>query len=312
MDVGTKVLELRKAVTDALTPLVDADHWLLEVPHYSNIGDALIWQGELDFLRKLPFRCKGIASADTRSRPPVAPGDLVLFQGGGNFGDLYPFCHNYRKRIMSLCPSGRYVVLPQTVWYEDMRACEEDARFFGGYDCTICARDRRSYEFLCRHFRGNRIELVPDMAFCMDMRRWRMRVPADRSPLLLLRKDGELRLTGALEALANHCDVDILDWPTHDARTWVEGTRDLLRRHRALSGVVYERFMDVIYRPYLIRCGVEIVAQRPEVVTTRLHGGILAMLLGCRRIAFADNSYGKNRGFYETWLQNCENAEMVS
>lgn len=311
MDVGAKVLGLRKAVTDALTPLVDADYWLLEVPHYSNIGDALIWQGELDFLRNLPFGCKGVASADTRSRPPVAPGDLVLFQGGGNFGDLYPFCHNYRKRIMSRCPSGRYVVFPQTVRYEDMRACEEDVRFFSGYDCTICVRDNSSYEFLCRHFRGNRIVLVPDMAFCMDMRRWRMQVQADRSPLLLLRKDRELRLSGALESLANRRAVDILDWPTHDAHTWVERTRDLLRRHKTLSGAVYEWFMDTIYRPYLIRCGVGIVAQRPEVITTRLHGGILAMLLGCGRIVFTDNSYGKNRGFYETWLQNCENVEMI-
>ena len=39
------------------------------------------------------------------------------------------------------------------------------------------------------------------------------------------------------------------------------------------------------------------------VITTRLHGHILSILLGVPSIII-DNSYGKNKRFYFSWLQD--------
>ena len=46
------------------------------------------------------------------------------------------------------------------------------------------------------------------------------------------------------------------------------------------------------------------------IYTTRLHAAILGVLLG-KKVVFMDNSYGKNRGFYETWLKDCDAVKMM-
>ena len=46
------------------------------------------------------------------------------------------------------------------------------------------------------------------------------------------------------------------------------------------------------------------------IYTTRLHAAILGVLLG-KKVVFMDNSYGKNRGFYETWLKDCNSVKMM-
>ena len=46
------------------------------------------------------------------------------------------------------------------------------------------------------------------------------------------------------------------------------------------------------------------------IYTTRLHAAILGALLG-KKVVFMDNSYGKNRGFYETWLKDCDAVKMM-
>ena len=38
------------------------------------------------------------------------------------------------------------------------------------------------------------------------------------------------------------------------------------------------------------------------IYTTRLHGAILALLLG-KRFFLINNNYGKNKNFFETWLK---------
>ena len=46
------------------------------------------------------------------------------------------------------------------------------------------------------------------------------------------------------------------------------------------------------------------------IYTTRLHAAILGVLLG-KKVVFMDNSYGKNRGFYETWFKDCDAVKMM-
>ena len=87
MNAVEKVKALSKKISEVLTPLINRDYWLLEVPYYSNIGDTLIWQGERDFLAGLPHKCRGMHSLESFAFPEIDKNDLILFQGGGNFGD---------------------------------------------------------------------------------------------------------------------------------------------------------------------------------------------------------------------------------
>ena len=305
MNSAEKVNHLRQAIEVTLAELVTSDYWLCEVPHYSNVGDTLIWQGELDFLKSIPYKCKGMSSFNSLRLPKIGKDELVLFQGGGNFGDIWKEPHEYRRRIIESNPTCRFLVFPQTVWYEDEKNLKTDAEFYSRFDCTICARDNASFALLEKHFQ-NKILLVPDMAFCIDLSKWRRNYSANR-PLVLKRNDKELSVTDALKDVLKEVDADVCDWPPMEQYTLIDRVRCRSRK----LGFLYEPYMYHVYRPYLIRSGIQLINSHTDIYTTRLHACILSILLGKEKIVFFDNSYGKNRNFYDTWLKDCDSVKMV-
>ena len=96
-----KVEELRSLIESALARQIgrDKQYWLLDVPYHSNVGDTLIWQGEMDFLRQFGGQCVGMFSFHSLYLPQIPKHSLVLFHGGGNLGDLWEKPANYRKRL---------------------------------------------------------------------------------------------------------------------------------------------------------------------------------------------------------------------
>lgn len=312
MNCKRTVARLYEEIYSKLEPLIDSDYWLCEVPHYSNVGDTLIWQGELDFLKAIPFSRKGMSAHDSITRLSIRPGDLVLFQGGGNFGDLWKGHgpHEYRRRVMEANPTCRFIVFPQTVWYGHDENLKSDADFYSRYDCTICARDKQSYDTLKTNFK-NRILLVPDMAFCMDMTRWSSGKFNAEKPFVLKRTDKEFCPSLELVATLSSLDADVDDWFPMTHRTIFDVWRDrILSRPRKL-GWAYEPYMYYFYRPYLIRTGVRQLMSHTDIYTTRLHACILSILLDKENITFFDNTYGKNRNFYDAWLSDCDSVRMV-
>lgn len=306
MTSSDKVWQLALAIERSLDPVVNADYWLLEIPYYANVGDTLIWRGERDFLSRLPWRCKGSFSYSSPQSPRLKDGDLVLFQGGGNFGDLWEEPHAYRKRIMKAFPNCRYVVFPQTVHWQDTRNLAEDARFFADYDCLICVRDHRSRDILASSFK-NDVLLVPDMAFCMETSAWRAPRRA-QGPLMVMRGDSEFKPSASLEEVLRTERPAVEDWWPIERGVGRFGTVAALLRRRLPS--LYDAYMQKVYLPQLIRLGVRQLSCRTDVYTTRLHACILGILLGKEKVVLFDNSYGKNRSFYETWLKDCENVRM--
>lgn len=308
MTTSEKIRRLSDIIRTGLSPLIDRDYWLLEVPYYANVGDALIWQGELDFLKGIRCRSKGVLSFSSHRTPQPQEGDIVLFQGGGNFGDLWKEPQDYRKRIMSANPSCKYVVFPQTVHYANPDNLRHDADFFAGYDCTICVRDEKSQKTLAGNFK-NRVLLLPDMAFCIDMSKWNRKYSAEK-PLVLKRNDKELLPSPELATMLQRNDVEICDWPTMAGDGWVDKVKCIIGSRPRTIGHLYDWYMNHVYRPYQIRFGIRLLNSHTDIYTTRLHACILALLLGKENIVFFDNSYGKNSGFYETWLSDCENVRM--
>ena len=52
-----KILSYRDLIKKKLIPLINADYVLLDVPNHPNIGDNLIWEGELRFLENIHYKC---------------------------------------------------------------------------------------------------------------------------------------------------------------------------------------------------------------------------------------------------------------
>lgn len=313
MTYPVKIEMLKNIIYDMLAPRIATDYWLLEVPYYDNIGDTLIWQGEMDFLKAIPHKCKGMHSLETFRFPKIPESDMILFQGGGNFGDLWPKHHNFKMEVVKRYPKNKFLFFPQTVYFEsdaNLKAC---AAFLADYDVTICARDRVSYETLKQHF-SNTILLVPDMAFCLEINRWTRGTFTPTAPLILKRGDKEFKPSPALErCIAENPSATVADWPTMGVTNRIEyfrgKTHALALRLRLPR--IYDGYMRWIYRPYLVRSGVRFLLSHTDVYTTRLHTCILAVLLGKTKVAFFDNSYGKNKQFYETWLLACDSVTLV-
>lgn len=303
-----KILQLKTLIESTLTPLIDKDYWLLEVPYYTNIGDTLIWQGEMDFLNKLPYKCKGMSSFFTEVPNDIKEGEIILLQGGGNFGDLYEQPQDYRIKVARKYPNNKIIIFPQTVWFEDKNKMKECAEIFSSCkNLTICARDKVSYSILKENF-SNAILLVPDMAFCINIKKWK-RYSATDKDLLLKRDDKELKTTTDIENLESSIDMTVTDWPTFNENSW---QTTWLRRTRKYLPCFYDWYAYAIFRPYLINTGIKLIESHKMIYSTRLHAAILSVLLGkASDLVWLDNSYGKNRNFYETWLKDCDGIQFI-
>lgn len=316
MTCSDKVVELRGKIEQALISLVNRNYWLLEVPYYSNIGDTLIWQGERDFLVGLPHRCRGMHSLESFAFPEIDKHDLILFQGGGNFGDLWTRHHDFKMKVVETYPENEFIFLPQTVYFEHEENLKKCAAFLADKKITICARDEASYRLLKANF-SNRILLVPDMAFCIRMEKW-YEPCTGKGEFLLKREDKELQTSEYLAEIEKRDGITISDWVTFRGDTKCERifnrVRGLARRRPFRVTSLGKRMIDFygahIYRPFLVRSGVKQLGAYETIYTTRLHAAILGVLLG-KKVVFMDNSYGKNSGFYETWFKDCDAVKMM-
>lgn len=316
MKTDEKIKQLRDIVYKALTPFVKGDYVLLDLPYYNNIGDTLIWEGTKSFLNNFPYKCLYATSFDNYIKPIIRKDVIIFLQGGGNWGDLWRQHQEFRMRVIEEFPENKVLILPQTIHYNKEETYEQDLAFLDKYpNVVICARDQRSYNLLAGKIQ-NQVLLVPDMAFCIEG------LPRERHEgkrnLFLQRRDKEFLATATYEQYLPQ-EYEVRDWPTCE-----EGFSDfpdmippfhirLVRKLCSFSSL-YNKWLDNHYnkvlRPFYLKCGIDFINGYDKVYTTRLHVAILSILLG-KEVTFFDNSYGKNSGFYETWLQDCDSVKFI-
>ena len=308
MEMKKKIHELQNLIDNSLRHIINRNYYLFDVPYHTNIGDTLIWQGELDYLKTFPYNCLGQSSYESNITPKLSRDSLIIFHGGGNFGDLWTLPHDYKMKIVAENPSCEFLFMPQTVYFNDENNLKKCAEFLSNYNATICARDEVSFQILKSYFK-NKILLVPDMAFCIDTTKWRNNNKANKL-LLLKRTDKELKQTNYLTIIESQ-NIEISDWPSiGNTSDLVTKVKSRCRRYAKYIPNLYDWYCQKIYRPYLIRVGVKFISGYHEVYTTRLHGAILSLLLD-KQITLLDNSYSKNLHFYETWLKDCDSIIMA-
>ena len=103
MDNTQKVIQLRKVIYSSLIKLVSKKCILLDAPYYHNIGDVLIWTGEQCFLEDNNIQCIYTASYETCTFPMIDKDVTILFNGGGNLGDIYHEHMDFLKSVPFFC-----------------------------------------------------------------------------------------------------------------------------------------------------------------------------------------------------------------
>jgi pyruvyl transferase EpsO len=270
----------------------------VDVPMHGNIGDLLIMLGTLRFFSRSRLNVKLKTAYFTYRANWARPGDVIVFQGGGNLGDLYPEPQETRQRVIRQLDGNRVVILPQTIHFRSRSGYDACCSAFSRHpDLHICVRDRVSYELalpMSRH-----VYLLPDMAHQLwPIQRSR---PSDSGRrLALVRADQE---TAGCEVI----DYDArTDWRQLIGRrhAWF---RNMRRALLALHLMRLDRFIRpheqeiwIAYATKLVREAVDYFSRFDAITTDRLHAHILACLMQIPNTAW-NNSYGKNHSYVAAW-----------
>lgn len=302
---------LQSRVDEALLALIPggARAVFFGYPLCRNVGDLLIWFGTETWLRSRGIQVLGRRHAYDLRTPSLDNDVLVLVCGGGNFGDLYPIHQQMRERLVQAYPHNRIVFLPQTVHFQEPLGLKVSTQKLSSHnDLHIMVRDNASRDKLAAVCSGANIQLCPDMATALFPVEENLKIsePAHDSSgkLGLFRRDLERPKSG-------HGSVEQLcDWKGD----WSDllGPRNETLRLGVFVGmtlgqIVPSGFVARSWRT-LSRWSIESCVRqfmaKDRIITSRLHGHILATLLGKPSVVL-DNSYGKNWAYIRTWYEDC-------
>ncbi|KQT33878.1 hypothetical protein ASG22_17410 [Chryseobacterium sp. Leaf405] len=319
------IITLKNIISTQLTPLINNDFILLDIPNHRNIGDSLIWKGELEFFKELEYKCIGQYNRYTFKKSIIKSKEtIILLHGGGNFGDIYESSQIFKRYIIENFPDNKIIVLPQTVHYNNNENLKRDFTIFNRHnDLHIFVRDFVSYDILKLNFNEERLKLAPDMAFFLNFDSdIKDKVDDKCKNLYLNRTDAE----ASKDSFQNFIDGEyyVQDWPTYNSDS--NRINTLTNYVEALDGKiskvikhipVFSLLLDNAYglkkkngMDLHINRGKSFINEYDKIYTTRLHGLIISILLD-KEVIILDNVYGKSKNFYDTWLKNFNNVKLL-
>jgi pyruvyl transferase EpsO len=323
--IEAKVVDPPLAVPEDLSADIDAcfrkllepgtEAAFVNFPNIDNVGDSAIWLGARLALDRAGVRVRYQCEPATYRRRLLARSvgerGTILIQGGGNLGDVHPHQHRVRELVLRDFPRARVIQLPQSIWFRSTSGARRFRRLAESHsDFTLMVREARSLDWAERALDVPRA-LCPDLALALG--------PLDRRPpdsevLWLMRRDREGRGVALPPLGPNDARAD---WrpggPMRSAgprplRLWLAANRRISRAMSAdgrLAAALW-RANAATFPPIARRrlsLGIERLSRGRVVITDRLHGHLLAVLLGIPHVVL-DNASGKCRSFWETWTSS--------
>lgn len=289
---------------------------LLGFPHDRNAGDSLIWTGTRRYLCQLGVSVAYASSAgdfDAGRYRRARKGSVVLFQGGGNFGDLWDGPHQFRERIISQDAETTFVILPQSVWFRDTANATHTNRVLAAHgNVTLMVRDKGSL----RRAR----EAVPDVStvYCPDLAFGHgelHRSGAHDDFAVIHREDRES--TDGSEALPQ--ELSPTDWYSGMDRglsiayTLASLPARAYRRVPRATKTLFTSACEVADRAIAavnLRSAVKILSRGRVGIVDRLHAHILCTLLGIPH-AVVDNTYNKIGSVFDDYSGQFSTAHFA-
>ncbi|OAB41551.1 exopolysaccharide biosynthesis protein [Paenibacillus macquariensis subsp. defensor] len=282
--------------------------YYIDYPVYNNGGDLLIMKGTEAFFRDHNIHVQARYSVLDFPDELVIPKDqIIVLQGGGNFGDLYPVHQRLRERIVAEYIHNRIVLLPQTIYFKEESEYDRTAQLFNNHrDAHLFVRDTLTYGVAIQKFHNCHVYLSPDMAHQL----WPI-VPKsrpDKELLCFFRTD--IEKTSEQLQFESDGQGDFLDWASLYNRVEKKAINMIAKVMRKGSGPLPMHAIWDKYSDYLVNKAVRRFSGYRNVQTSRLHGHILACLMD-KPNTLLDNSYGKNSNYYNTWTSGIESSQLV-
>jgi exopolysaccharide biosynthesis predicted pyruvyltransferase EpsI len=313
------ILDLQAKARKVLDPLIPADSSiaLLDYPNNSNVGDSLIWLGETAYLRSRHLSPSYVC--DCRNYDPIRierilqNNPVILLNGGGYFGSLWPELHAFRLKVLRDFPGVPVIQFAQSIHFEDNFILDETAkaiRAHGKY--TLLVRDQPSFDFAKKHFDCN-VQLCPDMAFFIGG--ISSEVPPQFDRFILSRTDSEKSSNwiDALVDLDHKATVNVSDWLDmgwHERisgriERYTVGLRKLVDKDNRLLLLLWNSLSNA-----RLKRGQALLQRGKVVIADRLHVHILSILLNKPHVLL-DNSYRKLGNLHDAWTTPYRGVQFV-
>lgn len=314
MDNKNKIIELKDKIDKTFLSIIGRKCIHVDAPYYQNIGDVLIWHGCQYFYKQNNIKCIYSRSHETFDFPNISYDTTICFNGGGNLGDLYPEHITLLKKIIEHYPDNKIIVFPQTIFYHDKTKQDIDFKALLKHgNLYLTARDINVYSTIKPYF-GDYALLAPDMAFYIPPVKLGT-YPEGHGNLLISRKDCE----SSNKNLSSK-NATIADWPVLIERVRKTTLLNKLFKHiseykipliSTTNNLLWNWYAYKFHQHLMISEGINFIKPYNKITTTRLHGCILSILVDKQQIELIDNSYGKNKDFYNTWLTNLETLKLI-
>ncbi len=152
---------------------------LLATPTHGNLGDQAIVYAEMKMLKKI-YPQKDIIEIPNGCyigygeyiRRFISEDDIVVIDGGGNLGTLWPNEDDKITDIINRFCSNKIIVFPQTCYYdgseEAAKRIEKNRQIYGqAKDLTVMLRDWSSFELFGKLFPKVKIVYIPDIVLSL-------------------------------------------------------------------------------------------------------------------------------------------------
>lgn len=273
---------------------------LISTPMHGNLGDQAIVYSQIKFLKDCGVKnILEIGSIDylrfrTIIDKIVSQKDVIVIDGGGNIGSLWPTENNRINDIVMRFKRNPVIIFPETAFFSEDgtgRACYNNTK--KAFECHknlyVFLRDNPSYLQMKRMIPDGNVYICPDIVLYL---KGKLNLPEKerKDVYICMRKDIEKVLT----------DADM---------------NDILQ-------IIYEKKMKTKFGDTVVPRYVTDRTRKMElveiwnqfsssklVITDRLHGMLFSYITETPCLAF-NNSNGKVLGQYQ-WIKNCKGIEVV-
>lgn len=273
----------------------------IDIPMYFNVGDLLIYKGTEAFFED--FNINVVYRAGTKvNHKRLQEADVIVFQGGGNFGDLYHKHQNIRESIIAKFKEKCIIILPQSIHFESQDACKKSADCFSEHpDFHFFVRDYESVK-IAESFTQN-VYLMPDMAHSLHPLIDKRECINSLNNINHIKIINMKRVDKEASSITFNVSKKSFDWINIISEQDKKNRKELSRLYKypMTETKVLKRWAnltdDIVFK------SINYFSSHDLIYTNRLHGFILSTLLG-KQLVLNDNSYGKNDRYLKAFMSD--------
>jgi exopolysaccharide biosynthesis predicted pyruvyltransferase EpsI len=269
--------------------------------NYHNLGDHAITFAQITFFQHyfpeykiFEITDKTVINFGRYIADVMNDKDIIVIQGGGNFGNIYMWAENTRRAVIKYFKEFNIIILPQTIHFtpddSGQKQLAKTIKLYAEHpNLTIAAREAVSYNMMKQYFPRNRIMLIPDMVCFLN----KSQVDADEkrdSILICLRNDRE--------SILNRDNI-------YDIKEVCVSISEKV----FFTDTIAEKWLNASEREFFLNEKWEQFKKAKIVITDRLHGMIFSAITGTPCLVLTNYNH-KIISTYE-WLKHLSYIRLI-